>query len=84
MGVEHFCLFLLGTELDVFTDHKDLEAIFNNPKSKPPARIEHWIATSTIKFSSDLQERNSQLSGLPKSPSRNQQTENYRGRKNRR
>ena len=25
------------------TDHKALEAIFNNPKSKPPARIERWV-----------------------------------------
>ena len=25
------------------TDHKALEAIFNNQKSKPPARIEQWI-----------------------------------------
>ena len=43
MGIEHFSLFLLGTEFDVVTDHKALEAIFNNPKSKPPARIERWI-----------------------------------------
>ena len=40
MGIEHFHLFLLGTEFDVYTDHKALEAIFNNPKSMPPARIE--------------------------------------------
>ena len=25
------------------TDHKALEAIFDNPKSKPSARIEQWI-----------------------------------------
>ncbi len=42
-GIEHFRLFLLGTEFDVYTDHKALEAIFNNPKSKPPARIERWM-----------------------------------------
>ena len=42
-GNEHFHLFLLGTEFDVYTDHKALEAIFNNPKSKPPARIERWM-----------------------------------------
>ena len=42
-AIEHFRLFLLGTEFDVVTDHKALEAIFNNPKSKPPARIERWI-----------------------------------------
>ena len=41
--VEHFRLFLLGAEFDIITDHKALEAIFNNPRSKPPARIERWI-----------------------------------------
>ena len=42
-GIEHFCLFLLGKEFDVITDHKALESIFNNPRSKPPARIESWV-----------------------------------------
>ena len=27
----------------MYTDHKALEAIFNNPRSKPPARIERWM-----------------------------------------
>jgi hypothetical protein len=42
-GIEHFRLFLLGTEFDGYTDHKALEAIFNNPRTKPPARIERWM-----------------------------------------
>ena len=42
-GIEHFRLFLIGSEFDVITDHKALESIFNNPKSKPPARIERWM-----------------------------------------
>ena len=42
-GIEHFRLFLLGSEFDVYTDHKALESIFNNPRSKPPARIERWM-----------------------------------------
>ena len=42
-AIEHFRLFLLGTEFDVVTDHKALESIFNNPKAKPPARIERSI-----------------------------------------
>jgi hypothetical protein len=33
--IEHFQLFLLGTEFDVYTDHKALDAIFNNPRSNP-------------------------------------------------
>ena len=42
-GIEHFRLFLIGSEFDVITDHKALESTFNNPKSKPPARIERWM-----------------------------------------
>ena len=42
-GIEHFRLFLICSEFDVITDHKALESIFNNPKSKPPARIERWM-----------------------------------------
>ena len=42
-GIEHFRLFLIGSEFDVITDHKALESIFNNPKSKSPARIEFWM-----------------------------------------
>ena len=39
---EHFDLYLLGGKFDLISDHKPLEMIFNNPKSKPPARIERW------------------------------------------
>ena len=42
-GIEHFRMFLLGSEFDVITDHCALEAIFNNPRSKPPARIQRWM-----------------------------------------
>ena len=42
-GIEHFRMFLIGTEFDLITDHKALESIFNNPRSKPPARIERWM-----------------------------------------
>ena len=34
-GIEHFRLFLIDSEFDIITDHKALESIFNNPKSKP-------------------------------------------------
>ena len=36
-GIEHFYLYLFGAEFTLTTDHKPLEVIFNNPKSKPPA-----------------------------------------------
>ena len=39
---EHFHLYLYGNSFTLVTDHKALEAIWNNPKSKPPARIERW------------------------------------------
>uniref|UniRef100_H3A416 ribonuclease H n=1 Tax=Latimeria chalumnae TaxID=7897 RepID=H3A416_LATCH len=32
----------VGTSFLVYTDHKPLVAIYRNPKSKPPARIERW------------------------------------------
>ena len=42
-AVDHHRLFLLGAEFDISTDHKALEAIYNNPQSKSPARIERWM-----------------------------------------
>ena len=48
-GIEYFRMFLIGSEFDVVTDHKALESIFNNPRSRPPARIERWMIT-TIQF----------------------------------
>lgn len=41
-GIEHFHLYLFGSEIILTTDHKPLEIIFNNPRSKTPARIERW------------------------------------------
>ncbi|CAB3993403.1 Hypothetical predicted protein [Paramuricea clavata] len=38
-----FHLYLYGTQLSVITDHKPLERLFNDPQSKPPARIERWL-----------------------------------------
>ena len=37
---EHFYLYLSGHRFHLIADHKPLELIFHNPKSKPPARIE--------------------------------------------
>ena len=41
-GCEHFHLYLYGSSFTLLTDHKPLQVIFNNPKSRPPARIERW------------------------------------------
>lgn len=41
-GCEHFHLYLFGNKFKIISDHKPLESIFNNPNSKPPARIERW------------------------------------------
>ena len=39
---EHFHLYVYGKPVEVYTEHKALVAIYDNPKSKPPARIEQW------------------------------------------
>lgn len=39
---EHFHLYIYGHTLTLVTDHKALEIIRNNPRSKSPARIERW------------------------------------------
>lgn len=39
---EHFRLYLYGHYFTLLSDHQALEIIFNNPKSKPPARILRW------------------------------------------
>ena len=39
---EHFHLYLFGHYFTLISDHQPLEIIFNNPKSKPPARILRW------------------------------------------
>ena len=41
-GCERFHLYLYGAPFEIITDHRPLELIFNNPSSKPPARIERW------------------------------------------
>ena len=41
-GCEYYHLYIYGKTVTVNTDHKPLMAIYNNPQSKPPARIERW------------------------------------------
>ena len=54
-GCERFYLYLYGADFEIVTDHKPLELIFNNPNSKPPARIQRWALrlqayTFTVKY----------------------------------
>ena len=43
-GCEHFHIYLYGSSFTtVITDHKPLQVILNNARSKPPARIERWL-----------------------------------------
>lgn len=41
-GCEHHHLYIYGHPFTLVTDHKALETIWNNPRSKLPARIEQW------------------------------------------
>ena len=41
-GCEKFHLYVYGAPFTLITDHKPLIHIFNNPKAKPPARLERW------------------------------------------
>ena len=41
-GIEHFHLYLYGHEFTLVTDHKPLELIYQNPRSRPSARLERW------------------------------------------
>lgn len=39
---EHFHIYIHGKPVTIHTDHKPLVSLYNNPKCKPPARIERW------------------------------------------
>ena len=41
-GCERFHLYLVGTQFDLFTDHKPMEMIYSL-KAKPPKRIERRL-----------------------------------------
>ena len=41
-AIEKLHLYVFGSHFKLLTDCKAIELIFNNPKSKPPARIERW------------------------------------------
>ncbi|CAB4034151.1 Pol poly, partial [Paramuricea clavata] len=42
-AIKRFHLFVYGTDFKVITDHMPLVTLFNNPSSKPSARIERWL-----------------------------------------
>ena len=39
---EHLHLYVYGKPVTIYTDHKPLVSIYDNPNSKPPVRIERW------------------------------------------
>ena len=39
---QHFRMYLLGKHFSVYSDHKPLLTIFNNPRSKASTRIDNW------------------------------------------
>ena len=41
-AIEKLHIYLCGSHFKLITDCKPLQFIYNNPKSKPPARIERW------------------------------------------
>ena len=41
-GCEHFKLYIYGAPVKIFSDHKPLVQILNNPNAQPSARIERW------------------------------------------
>ena len=43
MGYRTFPFVSVWKAITLYTDHKALELIYNNAKSKPPARIERWL-----------------------------------------
>ena len=42
-GSEQFHLYVFGAPFTLITDHKPSQLIYNNPQSRPPARIERWF-----------------------------------------
>ena len=42
-GIEYFHFYIYGAPFVLYTDHKPLELIYENPMPKPPARIERWM-----------------------------------------
>lgn len=38
-GIEHFHMYLFGAPFTLITDHKPLQLIYNNPRSRPPAEL---------------------------------------------
>ena len=41
-AIEKLHIYLYGSHFKLITDCKPVQLIYGNPKSKPPARIEHW------------------------------------------
>ena len=55
-AIKRFHLYLYGKEFKVITDHAPLVSLFNNPVSKPTARIEGWLMSlQRYRFSVEYQ-----------------------------
>ena len=39
---EHLHMLVMGTSFVIYSDHKPLIPLYNNPRSKPLVRIERW------------------------------------------
>ena len=39
---EHLHIYIMGSAVTIYTDHKQLIPIFNNPRSKTTVQIERW------------------------------------------
>ena len=39
---KHLHIYVMGHPFIIYTDHKPLVSLYNNPRSKPPVRIECW------------------------------------------
>ncbi len=42
-AIKRFHLYVYGKDFKIVTDHQPLVSLFNNPSSKPSARIERWL-----------------------------------------
>ena len=47
---DEYRLYIYGKPVEIITHHSPLEWLFNNPRSKPNARIERWLMTMQDRY----------------------------------